>query len=175
MIEFYTKNQNAMAQLRQSLTNPAYVMLPVAAAQCQVTNSLAILTTTSFDKCGIGSGNSLVQAVGGGRISILRGLHQAHARFSQFNQRVGEFVALLFHDAQVAESSEQTLLGLIFGVFKCPDAETFKQTAQLFVAVLKLVGFSIGSSGALSQRVVLILGCKKLSILSLDLGSGDLE
>ena len=49
-----------MAQLRQSLTNPAYVMLPVAAAQCQVTNSLA--TSPMFEGRDSGGHSSLLFA-----------------------------------------------------------------------------------------------------------------
>jgi len=52
--------KNAMAQLRQSLTNPAYVMLPVAAAQCQVTNSLA--TSPMFEGRDSGGHSSLLFA-----------------------------------------------------------------------------------------------------------------
>ena len=52
--------KNAMAQLRQSLTNPAYVMLPVAAAQCQVTNSLA--TSPMFEGRDGGGHSSLLYA-----------------------------------------------------------------------------------------------------------------
>ena len=87
----------------------------------------------------------------------------------------GEFVALLFHDAQIAKGSEQALLSLILGVFECSNTKTFEETAQFFVAVFKFVGFGIGGSGALSQRVILILRRKDLSILGLDLRGGDLE
>ena len=52
--------KNAMAQLRQSLTNPAYVMLPVAAAQCQVTDSLA--TSPMFEGRDGGGHSSLLYA-----------------------------------------------------------------------------------------------------------------
>jgi hypothetical protein len=52
--------KNAMAQLRQSLTNPAYVMLPVAAAQCQVTNNLA--TSPMFEGRDGGGHSSLLYA-----------------------------------------------------------------------------------------------------------------
>jgi len=52
--------KNAMAQLRQSLTNPAYVMLPEAAAQCQVTDSLA--TSPMFEGRDSGGHSSLLFA-----------------------------------------------------------------------------------------------------------------
>jgi hypothetical protein len=52
--------KNALAQLRQSLTNPAYVMLPVAAAQCQVTDSLA--TSPMFEGRDSGGHSSLLFA-----------------------------------------------------------------------------------------------------------------
>ena len=52
--------KNAMAQLRQSLTSPAYVMLPVAAAQCQVTDSLA--TSPMFEGRDGGGHSSLLYA-----------------------------------------------------------------------------------------------------------------
>ena len=52
--------KNAMAQLRQSLTNPAYVLLPVAAAQCQVTDSLA--TSPMFEGRDGGGHSSLLYA-----------------------------------------------------------------------------------------------------------------
>ena len=52
--------KNAMAQLRQSLANPAYVMLPVAAAQCQATESLA--TSPMFEGRDGGGHSSLLYA-----------------------------------------------------------------------------------------------------------------
>ena len=52
--------KNAMAQLRQSLTNPAYVLLPVAAAQCQVTDSLA--TSPMFEGRDGGGHSNLLYA-----------------------------------------------------------------------------------------------------------------
>ena len=52
--------KNAMAQLRQSLANPAYVMLPVAAAQCQATDSLA--TSPMFEGRDGGGHSSLLYA-----------------------------------------------------------------------------------------------------------------
>jgi len=141
----------------------------------QITHGLATLTTACFDECGISLRDRFIETISGRRVGILSAFHQAQARFSEFNQSVGEFIALLFHDAQVAESGKQTILGLILVIFECPNAETFEQTAQFFVTVFELAGFSIGSSGALSERVVLILGCKKLSILSLDLCGGNLK
>jgi hypothetical protein len=52
--------KNAMAQLRQSLANPAYVVLPLAAAQCQVTDSLA--TSPMFEGRDGGGHSSLLYA-----------------------------------------------------------------------------------------------------------------
>ena len=143
------------------------------ASVLQITDGLTILTTSGFGKSGISLSDGLIETVSGSRISIRSAFHQAHAGLGEFNQSVSEFIALIFHDSQVAEGSEQALLGLILGVFESADAETFEQTSQLFVAVFKFAGFSIGSSGALSQGVVLVLSGKKLSVLGLKLGSGD--
>jgi len=52
--------KNAMAQLRQSLVHSAYVIVPVAAAQCQATDSLA--TSPMFEGRDGGGHSSLLYA-----------------------------------------------------------------------------------------------------------------
>jgi hypothetical protein len=144
---------------------------------------LKIASGGSFDWSGVANlaeetvsgGESLVEAICSGRIGIRSAAGKVHASLGDFHEGLGKLITLLLDDAEIAQSSEKTLLGLVFGVFEGGDAETFEKATKLFVAIFELGGFLIRCGGGLSEGIVLVLGRGSIRFELLNLLGGHGE
>jgi hypothetical protein len=138
---------------------------------------LQVAGGSTFDGSGIADlaeeavsgGESFVETVSSGRIGIRSTAGEVHTGLGDFHESLGKFVTLLLDDAEIAQSTKETLLGLVFGVFEGGDTETFQKATKLLVAIFEFTSLLVRCGGRLGQGIVFVLRgrCVRFELLNL--------